>query len=104
MRRRCSRATRDGRRESLPGGLAPGEYVVVHAQDNGVGIPPQLLDKIFDPFFTTKEAGKGTGLGLSTTKRIVEEHGGRIHVLSEPGRGTSFSVFLPLPVEIHHTP
>ena len=82
-------------RESLPGGLAPGEYVVIHAQDNGVGIPPQLLDKIFDPFFTTKEAGKGTGLGLSTSQTIVRNHGGNIRVVSELARGSRFDVYLP---------
>jgi len=62
---------------------------------------PEDLERCFELYYSTKR--EGTGLGLSTTRRIVEEHGGRIHVVSEPGRGTSFSVLLPLPVEIHHS-
>ena len=70
--------------------------VAVEVADNGKGIPPEVLPKIFDPFFTTKEAGKGTGLGLSISFKIVEQHGGRITVASEPGKGTRFTVWLPL--------
>lgn len=76
--------------------LAPGDYVVIGVDDEGVGIPPQLLETIFDPFFTTKEAGKGTGLGLSTSQTIVRNHGGHIRVFSEPGEGASFHVYLPV--------
>jgi two-component system, NtrC family, sensor kinase len=70
--------------------------VAVEVADNGKGIPPEVLPKIFDPFFTTKEAGKGTGLGLSISYKIVEQHGGRIEVASEVGKGTKFTVWLPL--------
>lgn len=82
--------------DALPPALAPGAYVVFGVQDNGVGMPPHLLDKIFDPFFTTKEAGKGTGLGLSTSLTIVRNHGGHIRVLSEPNGGSRFDVYLPV--------
>jgi len=69
--------------------------VYVSVQDSGKGIPPENLKKIFDPFFTTKPVGEGTGLGLSIAYKIVEQHGGRIRVASEVGRGTRFLVMLP---------
>lgn len=72
-----------------------GEGVAVDVQDNGSGIPPEVMSKIFDPFFTTKEIGKGTGLGLSISYKIVEQHGGKITVVSKPGEGTTFTVWLP---------
>jgi two-component system, NtrC family, sensor kinase len=75
---------------------AQAEGVVVEVADNGKGIPPDVLPRIFDPFFTTKEAGKGTGLGLSISYKIVEQHGGRIKVDSQVGKGTRFTVWLPL--------
>jgi len=75
---------------------AQAEGVVVEVADNGRGIPPDVLPKIFDPFFTTKEAGKGTGLGLSISYKIVEQHGGRIKADSQVGKGTRFTVWLPL--------
>ena len=74
---------------------AEAEGVVVEIADNGKGIPADILPKIFDPFFTTKEAGKGTGLGLSISYKIVEQHGGRIKVDSEVGKGSKFTVWLP---------
>lgn len=72
-----------------------GLYVVITVSDNGMGIPPELIERIFDPFFTTKELGKGTGLGLSTVLGIVKNHGGFIKVYSEVGCGTQFKVHLP---------
>jgi len=69
--------------------------VAVEINDNGPGIPRQLVDKIFDPFFTTKEVGKGTGLGLSISYSIIEKLGGRMLVASEGGKGTTFTIYLP---------
>lgn len=69
---------------------------LIQIQDSGTGISPDTLQKIFDPFFTTKEVGKGTGLGLSITHGIVTAHDGHIEVDSEPGKGTSFSIYLPI--------
>jgi len=76
-----------------------GNWVDVSVTDTGTGMTPEALERCFDVYWSTKKGG--TGLGLPTTKRIVEEHGGRIGVVSEPGRGTSFSIVLPLLVEIH---
>ena len=73
----------------------PGLYVVLRVEDNGAGIPPQILERIFDPFFTTKEVGKGTGLGLSTSMAIVKSHGGFLRAYSELGRGSKFNVYIP---------
>jgi two-component system cell cycle sensor histidine kinase/response regulator CckA len=73
----------------------PGSYVVLSVEDTGTGIGPELLDKIFDPFFTTKPIGHGTGLGLPTVLGIAENHGGFVHLDSQPGRGSKFQVFLP---------
>jgi len=70
--------------------------VEITIADNGCGMPPEYLNQIFDPFFTTKDVGKGTGLGLSVSLGIVKEHGGTIRVQSEPGKGTTFFVWLPM--------
>jgi signal transduction histidine kinase len=69
--------------------------VRVEILDQGTGIAPENLPKIFDPFFTTKDVDKGTGLGLAISHGIVERHGGRIEVTSEPGKGARFAVVLP---------
>jgi signal transduction histidine kinase len=71
-------------------------HVEIRIQDTGTGISPENLKKIFDPFFTTKEIGKGTGLGLHVVHSIVEKHKGTIDVDSEVGRGTTFTISLPV--------
>lgn len=76
--------------------FAKGNRVVIEIEDTGSGIPQENMSKIFEPFFTTKEVGKGTGLGLAVCYGIVSEHGGRISVKSTPGKGTTFSIFLPV--------
>jgi len=73
-----------------------GPLVEISFHDTGTGIDPQHLEKIFDPFFTTKGAGRGTGLGLPISKRIVERHGGTIGVSSERGKGSCFTIQLPV--------
>ena len=72
------------------------EAVVVRIRDTGVGIAQEHLSKLFNPFFTTKPVGEGTGLGLSVSYGIVRKHGGRIEVESEVGRGTTFTIYLPI--------
>ncbi|HBB41333.1 MAG: hypothetical protein COW73_04465 [Nitrospirae bacterium CG18_big_fil_WC_8_21_14_2_50_70_55] len=93
---------------SLATRVVEGEVAITVA-DTGRGIPPSILGSIFDPFFTTKREGEGTGLGLSITRAAVEAHGGRLQVESVVGKGTTFTVWLPLPmgdeeVEVRNEP
>ena len=80
-------------------GCVEGDKAVVIVSDNGSGMNREIQEKCFDPFFTTKEVDKGTGLGLSTAYGTVKEHGGEIHVYSEPNKGTSFRLVMPLSVD-----
>ena len=73
-----------------------GQWLKVEVADTGLGIEPEHLPRIFDPFYTTKQVGRGTGLGLSVTYGIVEKHGGHIEVESEKGKGSTFTVILPV--------
>ena len=73
-----------------------GNRVCAEVEDTGAGIPQENMSKIFEPFFTTKEVGKGTGLGLAVCYGIISEHGGRLSVRSNVGKGTTFSIFLPI--------
>src|SRR6185436_7538433 len=92
----AAQAVGTGRGDVFLEGRREGREAILRVRDTGSGIPPEHRSRLFEPFFTTKPVGKGTGLGLHVAYKIVKAHGGQIDVSSELGKGSSFSVLLPL--------
>ncbi|MDP6625667.1 MAG: ATP-binding protein, partial [Nitrospinota bacterium] len=85
----------DAELASIHTNLKEGPYIKLIVMDTGHGMDKKVAERVFDPFFTTKETGEGTGMGLTIVHGIVSNHGGTIAVNSEPGKGTTFEVYLP---------
>ncbi len=81
---------------TTPFSAKPGSYAAIKVQDQGKGIAPEIMKRIFDPFFTTRKMGRGTGLGLASAFGIIKNHGGIIDVQSQVGKGSTFTIYLPL--------
>ncbi|MBR21783.1 MAG: hybrid sensor histidine kinase/response regulator [Leifsonia sp.] len=96
VRIRARRVSIDEQYRSVSHSASPGEYLTIEVEDDGFGMPPDVVAKVFEPFFTTKEPGRGTGLGLASSLAIVRSHGGFMQVYSEEGNGTKFQVALPV--------
>ncbi len=84
--------------------IKPGKYAKLTISDNGPGIENDVLERIFDPYFSTKPVGEGSGMGLAETHALISKYGGDIKAYTEPGMGTSFSIFLPIMMETKDLP
>jgi signal transduction histidine kinase/CheY-like chemotaxis protein len=83
-------------KKKLSIGMQPGDYIEIKVSDTGVGVAPEIADSIFDPYFTTKGPGEGTGMGLSVVHGVIDSYGGKITVDSQLGKGTTFTIYLPV--------